>query len=315
MVTINPAITAYTNRKYPFLRIKKKVSLKQYKYIFSDLKEIIPARICNFVYSSTDNIIISKVLGIATVAVYSNFLLIINSTFSLMHYIARAFRPALGAAVCSQESKNSVQAILEKYQFVQFLIANILSVGFYAVADEFIVKIFGGSFAIGRTIVLIMSMEFFFHSMCQPTTAFFDSAGLFKQDKIISITTALVNMVTSLILVYRIGLLGVIIGTLLSDVITYITRTYIVFYKYYKQKSSYVIISNMKYLFCLFVQIIVITLFKYFMNSFLPANSIITILVYGIFSIIVYISMVWLLYSNNPNVQWLLGKMKGKVLK
>ena len=63
------------------------------------------------------------------------------------------------------------------------------------------------------------------------------AGGIFEQDKYLAIIQSVVNLMISIILAKKIGLVGVYIGTIVSGLIPSLIRPYIVYKYLYKRNS------------------------------------------------------------------------------
>ena len=97
----NIIISFKCNKIYPY--IKEKSNLKVNKEDIQDLKKntsaLIIYRIGVVILNGTDNIIISKFIGIAMVGIYSNYLLIINSINKVISQMFDAITSSIGNLV------------------------------------------------------------------------------------------------------------------------------------------------------------------------------------------------------------------------
>ena len=84
----------------------------------------------------------------------------------------------------------------------------------------------GDHFLIENVCFVLLVVDFFIHSMYQPAYVMYGAVGKFRDDKFITVASAVINIVVSIMLVVLIGLPGVIIGTLLTDVYIWVIRSY-----------------------------------------------------------------------------------------
>ena len=70
----------YVSKKYPYINEKnvKELPSKEVKDIKNNIKSLIAYKIGNACLNGTDNILISMLIGITTVGLYSNYYLIIS---------------------------------------------------------------------------------------------------------------------------------------------------------------------------------------------------------------------------------------------
>ena len=94
----NVVISSYVNRRYGYLKDNNVTKLdgKTEKDIFQKIRALFFHKIGTFIVSGTDNIIISKYLGLVTVGLYSNYYMIINAVQTVINHIIQATRASVG---------------------------------------------------------------------------------------------------------------------------------------------------------------------------------------------------------------------------
>lgn len=194
------------------------------KNIVRDLKDVAPLKLANYVYGFTDNIIISKFLGLAAVTLYSNYMLIVNSLFSVSTILVNSTKASFGIKLSQETNKKNIQKNLDNYIFVQFVVAGISSILLSVIIKPFINIWLNKNYVISDLIMLVMAVELFTRSMYQPLQMVFEATGSFKQDKVITIAASIINIVISIILVFNIGMAGAVAGTLVTDLFVWVYR-------------------------------------------------------------------------------------------
>ena len=111
----NIVISSYVNRRYSYLLDNNvtKLDSKTEKDIFQKIKALFFHKIGTFIVSGTDNIIISKYLGLVTVGLYSNYYMIINAVQTVINHIIQATRASVGNLLVT-ESKTKHFDIFNK---------------------------------------------------------------------------------------------------------------------------------------------------------------------------------------------------------
>ena len=97
-VILNIWISRYVDRKYVFLKrnMKKRLDTEMIKRIFGDIKNIFISRLSSKILVSTDNLIISGFISVATVGRYANYSLILQSVMNIMLTLSNALQPSVG---------------------------------------------------------------------------------------------------------------------------------------------------------------------------------------------------------------------------
>lgn len=139
------------------------------------------------------------------------------------------------------------------FQYAQFLFTGVTTVSLVIICEPFIKLWIGERFVVGSFFFTLLVIDFYVHSMYQPDYVMFGAAGKFKEDKYITLASALMNIVISIIMVNIIGLLGVIVGTLVTDLYIWIVRTYQMVKKYFYQNLTKYTIRMFYYTFSVIV--------------------------------------------------------------
>ena len=99
----------YVNKKYPFLVKYKqaKISKDDQKNVMKNVKGMMLHKVGGFVLNSTDNLVISKFVGIIAVGIYSNYLMIINIIKGFVSQLTGATSASVGNLIASETQEKS----------------------------------------------------------------------------------------------------------------------------------------------------------------------------------------------------------------
>ena len=216
----NIVISSYVNRRYSYLLDNNvtKLDSKTEKDIFQKIKALFFHKIGTFIVSGTDNIIISKYLGLVTVGLYSNYYMIINAVQTVINHIIQATRASVGNLLVT-ESKTKQYDIFNKIRFVNFWISCFSSICIFVIIDSFITIWIGYKFVLPTKVLLVLVINFFIVSSRSTYGAFKEAAGIFYEDRFVPIIESLLNIVLSIIFVKKFGLMGVFMGTIASGLV------------------------------------------------------------------------------------------------
>lgn len=203
--------------------------------LLKDIRDVIPLKLGNYIFASTDSIIISGFLGLTAVNLYANYSMIYNQVISLSYYLAEAVKSSYGKLLKENGNKKLLFSILQEYLLLQFFISSICAVVLYILIDDFIIWWLGDNYVISNLCKTLLTMDFFIHSMFQPMSAIYGAAGKFKEDKKITIFMALINIIISVAAIRIMGLGGVILGTLISNCFCMIFRIYQIIFKFFRE--------------------------------------------------------------------------------
>lgn len=219
----NVLITIIANKLYPFLLDKnvKKLDSNTTKDIFKKVKALFLHKVGSFVVFGTDNIIISKYLGLTQVGLYSNYNLIISSVSTIIGQIISATTASVGNMLVT-ENKEKQFNVFKKIRFANFWISCFSATCLLVIMDSFIKVWVGEKYLLSLTVLVVLVINFYFNSTRTTYNAFKDAAGIYYEDRFVPIIESLLNIIISIILVKRFGLSGVFLGTIFSGLILWV---------------------------------------------------------------------------------------------
>ena len=182
----------------------------------------------NFVYSSTDNIVISTFVGITPVGLISNYKLIPLIINEILTNVFKPVQASIGDLIHDKESKQVQIDTFRIYTYIRFLISNFISMMCLILMHSFISLWFGKEYVMSNSILVLIVIDLYLYIYQGSLTDFIQTYGLFKDDRKLMIRGAILNLIVSIILVQFIGIEGVLIGTLLTQLSYWIARTILV---------------------------------------------------------------------------------------
>lgn len=261
------------NKMYPF--IKEKTNEKIDKEDMDDIKKNISAlfiyKVGNVISNGTDNIVISKALGIIIVGFYNNYLLIVNSITNVMNQLFNAITSSIGNLVVTTNAKRSKDVYMN-LNFMNFWLYGLCGICLLVLINPFIKLWLGEKYLFSFDIILVLIVNFYVAGMQSVTTSFRNAYGLFWKAKFRPIVMIIINLVISIILVKFIGVLGVLLGTLISRLTTTAWLDPYIVHKYgFKQNSKDYYLKYILY----FIIFLVTGLIVYYLSTYIIVNNII----------------------------------------
>lgn len=213
----NVILSIIVNKKYNYLNNKnvKKLDKNIEKDIIKKVKALGIHKTAGFIVSGTDNIIISKFLGIITVGLYSNYYMIINAVQTLFGQAITALTPSIGNLLISENHKKRYE-VFKKIRFANFWIACITSIAILIILPPFITIWIGDKFLLDQIVLIVLVFNFFQNMMRYSYLSFKEAAGIYYEDRFVPIIESLLNIILSIIFVKIFGLAGVFLGTIIS---------------------------------------------------------------------------------------------------
>ena len=192
------------------------------KEVFDDIiirvKSLILHSVSSALNFGTDNIIISKFVGIYETGYYSNYSMLINTLNTLVTQALNGIIASMGNLMVSS-SKEKIFDVFSKINFLCHWIYGVLAVGMICVIDQFINLWTGNGHLLNRSTVIILIINFYMLGVRQSIIITRNAGGLYIYDRIVAVIKPIVNLVFSILLVQKMGITGVFIGTFISQLI------------------------------------------------------------------------------------------------
>lgn len=213
----NIVISCIVDKKFPFLRKNRhlKMDKTQTRGMFQNVSSMMLHKVGNTVISSTDNILISSMIGIVYTGLYSNYILIMNMISVLITMCFSAVSASVGD-FNAQKTLEERKSLFETMCFLSTWIFGMGAICFACLYQPTIRLWLGESYLLDFGVVLIMSVNFFVNGLTRVPGTFSDVNGLYVKTKFKPIAMAVINLVASVICLRLWGLIGVLIGTLIS---------------------------------------------------------------------------------------------------
>jgi len=304
----NIYISSKANKLYPFIKNKtdEKLEKEDMEGIKKNVSSLFIYKVGTVIMNGTDNIIISKFIGLIIVGFYSNYVLIINSITTVLNQIFNAITSSIGNLVVTTNKKRSKE-VYDNLNFANFWFYALFGVCIIVLINPFINIWIGKKYVMGFSIVFLLVLNFYVLGMQSVTNSFRNAYGLFWIAKYRPIIMVIINIVISVVLVQFIGIEGVLIGTLVSRLVTTAWLDPYIVHKYgfeISPKSYY--IDYLKYL-VIFIAISIIL--NYFV-SMITINNIFILILIAILVVISVNVILVLLFFKTSEFNYFYDKIK-----
>ena len=176
-------------------------------------------QVAGFIYSNTDIMLITAFLNLREVSVYTTYCLVSNGLKKLILTVTSGTEAAFGDMI----ARNNRIILLENVRIYETLLHGVICVLFgsaFVLITPFIEVYTKGVHDVNYSrplfgIMLIITEAV--HLLRQPFHSIIEASGHYKETKRIALLQAVLNLGISIILINVFGLIGVIIGTLCSD--------------------------------------------------------------------------------------------------
>lgn len=217
----NLAMARHADKLYPYLREKQVQPLpnQERKEITRNIRAMLMHKLGGTVVNNTDNLLLSSMVGIGSVARYTNYFLVIGSARHVLEQVFRGITASVGNLGVIEDEKR-LHRIFEASFFMGQWLYGVAAIALYELLDPFVELSFGAQYIFPKSITFILCVNFFINGLRQATLAFRDSLGLFWYDRYKSVAEAAINLIGSILLARHLGAMGVFLGTFISTVTT-----------------------------------------------------------------------------------------------
>lgn len=299
----------YITKTYKHIEFysNEKIEKKDFNVIIKNVKAMFFHKIGDYCINSTDNLIISACINISTVGLYSNYLTITSLLNNFINAVYNGIVASLGNLVATEtiEKKESIFQIMN---FVGFVIYGLCSICLINLFNDFISIWIGKEYCLNFSIVSLIVINFYLSGMRVPSATMKSAAGLFDVDKYTPLLQSFINLVISIVLAKKIGLIGVLIGTIVSSIaIPCWQRPYLI-YKYVLNKSSVqYFIEYFKYTFIL----LICTIITLYLNSLIKIESLyILFVIKAIITIGIFLLTVFGMYRKANEMNYIFNILR-----
>lgn len=238
----------YLNYKYPYLKEKNVEKLT--KEETSDIKRKTGALVCHKVGDvarlQTDAIIISGLINVAMSGIVDNYNLVISSVSNFVNIIFNSVISSFGNLIVT-ESREKQYSMFCVYRFFASWIYGFSAVGFYILLTPLIQLWLGEKWILPGVVVAAVLVDYYFKGERVVLSNFKTAAGVFEQDKYLPLVQGAVNLIISVVLAIKIGLIGVYIGTIVSGLLANIIRPIIIYRVCFERNAAGYFYDTVRY--------------------------------------------------------------------
>lgn len=303
------------NKLYPYIKedTAKTIDKKEVKEIFKDCGAIFLYKLNGVVLKATDNIIISMVLGLEAVGLYSNYYILYTTINTVFSKIFDSVAHSLGNLHTTKNYTHEYQ-IFKSVNLIAIILGATAGIGIFTISNEFIKLWLGKEWVMAQPFALLMGIEIYTLANRQYLSKYRNAMGLFQQAKYRPLFGMIINLIVSIILVKYWGICGVLVGTIVADWTTIMWFDPMIIHKYGFENRFSLWKFYLKNLLYLGITIILGIIVYLFVNNLLIEGEWISFIIHLIFcGCIVPLAFI-LIYHKKDEFENL-NLMKNKIFK
>ncbi len=306
-------VNAYLNRLYPYLldRNVTPLSKEETGDIWTKTRALVWHRVGDAARLQTDSIIISSFIAVAVAGVVDNYNQVIITIGNFVTIIFNSVISSFGNLIAT-ESKEKQFDMFSIYRFLASWIYGFATVAFLLMLTPFVRLWLGDAWVLPAISVQLILLDFYFKGERLVLSNFKTAAGVFEQDKYLAMIQGAVNLVLSIVLVQKIGLPGIYIGTVVSGLIANITKPIIIYRVCFDKGAGHYFLDSLRYI---LVTLVLLAGLYAVVTPLLAEVTIPKFLLGGILVTLVYNGAFVLLFHRTKEFAYLLEIVKRKIGK
>lgn len=275
-IIINYWTSKYVDKTYSTFLKKEpiqehdKISLKQ------QVKGLAITKVCGVMRDSVDSIVISAIIGLTSVAIYSNYFYVISAVHGVLTVITAGIRAGVGNSIATEGVKKNTEDMF-KFDFLYFVIFSWCFVCIVSLYQDFMYLWAGESLMLPNITMVLFAVYFYLLSFCDIRNVYIEAMGLWWEYRIRAILETVFNLILNITFARIWGIFGILTATILTfSVINIGYGTTIIFRKYFgiAQMKRYYILNSGRA-----ITIGLITCLFFFASRLVPVNTIIQLIV------------------------------------
>ena len=238
----NMALSRVANHMYPYLLDQKVSPLtrQERRGIWKYVSAMVVHKAGAMVVISSDNLMLSRLVGLTAVGVYSNYCMITDALHKVIRQIFESVLASVGNLNVShsKEDRRELESVFNHMFFLNFYTYGFCACCLWGLFNPFIRLWLGEAMLFDQLTVLAIVVNFYLYGMRQTTLTFYAASGLYYYDRYKPPVEIVINITASVLLANKLGAAGVIWGTVVSTMATCIWIEPHVVYKYVFHKTA-----------------------------------------------------------------------------
>ena len=260
----NLIVSYYVNKQYPQYHCEGKLERSEVKEIFKKVGALAGNKINGTLVNSADNLVLSAFLGVTVVALYQNYYTVIGALVAFMALLFDSLRPSIGNSLVTENTEKNYK----DYNSITMIVAWIAgwcSICLLCLFQSFISFYYGKDYLLNLSTVILLAFYFYIWKILDVQVLYRDAAGLWWTDRFRPYIVSVCNLVTNILLVKTIGINGVIISTVGTQLVISLPWLITSLNKEYFNERISKYLFNQVYYF--------VAIFTYFVCHFLITRS------------------------------------------
>ena len=296
-------VSRYLDKRYPLLSEKdvEPLSPEETGEIWRKTRALVMHKVGDVARLQTDSLIISSFIQVSVSGLVDNYVLVMGTVTNFVNIIFNSVISSFGNLIAT-ESRQRQYELFRVYRFFASWIYGFAVTGFFILLSPLIQLWLGDQWLLPASAVNCILIDLYFKGDRIVLSNFKTAAGVFEQDKYLALIQGAVNLVLSIVLVQKIGLTGIYIGTVVSGLIANITKPVIIYRVCFDRSAAPYFVETLKYM----ASMIAVLLICGLISGKVIANlNFFTFIVMAVIITVVFNGCYLLLYGRTEEFQYL----------
>ncbi|WP_309121652.1 oligosaccharide flippase family protein [Paenibacillus sp.] len=211
------SMNAYINKRYSWLRnAQGRIDQEEKSSLIRNIRALFMHKIGGTIVFGIDNMMISAFINLTTVGIFNSYYMVIGAAQTIISKALSGVTASIGNML-TEGNASTAYRVHRRLFFISFWIVSVVAIGIFNTIEPFIHLWLGPGQTLDRLTICIVMLNFYFTLMRGSVERFKEGAGIYHQDRYAPLFEAAINLAASVLLVRWIGLPGIFLGTLISN--------------------------------------------------------------------------------------------------
>lgn len=212
--------------KFPWLSKKLDIENEEVLFFAKNFKITFPIQVANFVFMSTDSIIISSAIGLVAANHYGNYMTIATTLIAMFTMVHSATINYFGNRVRDDSPAEEKEVFLRILTYICYVCGVVCAVIYSVTIDDFLAIWIGAEYIQPFYVAVLFGAYLFSQMIIGGVQGYVGNMGLFKDELVANVAAAIVNLLISIMAVQYMDIAGVLLGTIIGNLVRYVLRAY-----------------------------------------------------------------------------------------
>lgn len=287
-------INSYIDKRYAWLsKTNGEIEKSEEENLIKNIKAMFMHKIGSLVINSTDSLVIANFVSLISVGQFKSYRMVIAAVETLTWKGMSGIIASIGNLI-AEADEDSIYQVHKRLFFLNFWAVSFIIISLFNTLNQFIALWLGVDQLLDSFTFIVILLNCYFSLMRSSVESFKEGAGVYHEDRYAPLAESIINLVASIILVQWIGLPGVFLGTMISNLaVVFWVKPLVVYRHLFKRPVVDYFMTYFKYILIGMIPLMISAWltapfkYTYTMGAF-TINVVINIVVINMFYLIIF---------------------------